>query len=146
MLSEQQLTAIRKFFSRQPDVIAAYLFGSQATGRSGRAESQRDVDVAVLFQDAVSQSRRFDRTLEFMSDLAAIVRRNVDVVDLNSAPNLLRMNAIMGKLICSANNPIRCGFEVETMGEYHDREYFDRIDRTIRYQQIQQLHYGFNHL
>ncbi len=45
---EALVSALRRFFSGQADVIAAYLFGSRA---AGRARPGSDVDVAVLLSE-----------------------------------------------------------------------------------------------
>jgi len=52
-------TALTEYLAAQPDVIAAYLFGSQATGR---ARAGSDVDVAVLLDEEDSVAR-FERRL-----------------------------------------------------------------------------------
>lgn len=78
------------FEEDSPDfVLAAYLFGSEAEGRSHR---ESDVDVAVLLdRDAVPSARdRFDYRVRLGSDLVGALHRNrVDVVLLDDAPPLL---------------------------------------------------------
>ncbi len=44
-MKEQEIAHLTAFFATQPDVVAAYLFGSQA---QGRATPRSDVDIAVL--------------------------------------------------------------------------------------------------
>jgi len=46
--AQLDVTALTEYLAAQPDVIAAYLFGSRA---SGRARAGSDVDVAVLLDE-----------------------------------------------------------------------------------------------
>lgn len=76
------------FFATHPDfpVLSAYLFGSEAEGRSHR---ESDVDVAVLLDwEACPTAReRFDLRVRLGSALIAALHRNeVDVVVLNDVP------------------------------------------------------------
>lgn len=70
-------------------VLAAYVFGSTATGR---AHAQSDLDVGVLFDRQLhSTSRaRFDAQLELRRQLSpAVIGRELDVVVLNDASPLI---------------------------------------------------------
>jgi len=42
---DERLLSLREYLASQPDVVAAYVFGSVA---QGRARPQSDVDIAVL--------------------------------------------------------------------------------------------------
>ncbi|MEA3338488.1 MAG: nucleotidyltransferase domain-containing protein [Chloroflexota bacterium] len=79
-LDENGLAA---FLATQPDVIAAYLFGSLA---EGRATSHSDVDTAILFADASDPLAVGDRQLQLMDELERFTDREADVVILNTAP------------------------------------------------------------
>jgi predicted nucleotidyltransferase len=86
------------------DVLAAYLFGSEAEGRS---HSQSDVDVAVLLDRSCHPSvrERFERRLALMSKLAsALPGRTLDLVVLDDLPPLfVRYIVTQGRRIhCSA--------------------------------------------
>jgi len=59
------------------EIVAAYVFGSQATGEAG---PHSDVDVAVLLYEASEQN--FD-SLQFIIDLEHSLEQNVDLVVLN---------------------------------------------------------------
>ncbi|MCF8030450.1 MAG: nucleotidyltransferase domain-containing protein [Desulfohalobiaceae bacterium] len=59
------------------EIVAAYVFGSQATGEAG---PRSDVDVAVLLDE--DGQKDFD-SLQFMVDLEKKLERNVDLVVLN---------------------------------------------------------------
>jgi predicted nucleotidyltransferase len=66
--------------------VSAYLFGSQAEGRSHR---ESDIDIGILLPYAADQSRRdrFEAGVALTSHLIAGLHRNeIDVVVLNDAP------------------------------------------------------------
>lgn len=71
----------------RPEVLEAYLFGSQARGD---AQAHSDVDVAVYIDHGLSGDAPFGYAAEITSLLmAALGRNDVDVVVLNDAPPLL---------------------------------------------------------
>src|SRR5438552_3934793 len=89
--------AIAECVSSRKEILAAYVFGSVA---SGRTRKDSDVDVAVLLRDGISPSRSFQFRLKLMADLGAKLHRSdVDVVILNEAPPLLAHRVLSkGKL------------------------------------------------
>lgn len=111
-------TALAPVFDRYP-VIAAYLFGSQATGATTPLS---DVDIAVLLAPDVASPGEIQVML--MSDLMGVLRRNdVDVVVLNSAPPLLKHRAVFrGRLLFCRDHAVRTTFEAAALREYLDTE------------------------
>ncbi len=80
---------LRRFFERRPEVDAACLFGSTATGRAGPLS---DVDIGVLL--AESERTRLSASLDYQAELLAetmglLKRDDVDLVLLHEAPPLL---------------------------------------------------------
>lgn len=83
-------------FAARPEVLAAFLFGSAARGRSHR---ESDLDVAVLLDRALAGDRasRFELGLDVAGALARTLGRNdVDLVVLNDAPPLLAREIVTG--------------------------------------------------
>lgn len=78
-------------------VVRAYLFGSQATGRSGALS---DVDLAVLPEPSVPPTAR---------------------LDLQSRLSLLAFAAIRGRLLLDKRPETREAMEARIMSVYHDR-------------------------
>ncbi len=66
-----------------PDAIAIYLFGSVATGEAG---PESDVDLAVLNDGRLDPVELWD----IAGDIAIMVNRDVDLVDLRSASTVLQ--------------------------------------------------------
>lgn len=79
--------AVRLLRNEIPDVIAVYRFGSTAEGTSDKGS---DVDLAVLAQQPLDPVRRF----ELQEGLAAMLKRDVDLVDLRAASAVLRMQVL----------------------------------------------------
>jgi predicted nucleotidyltransferase len=78
---------IAQTLERRAEVLEAYLFGSQA---SGRPQPHSDVDVAVYLDAARVVASAYGIAAELASELgAALGRDDVDVVVLNRAPPLL---------------------------------------------------------
>ncbi|MHB1047399.1 MAG: type VII toxin-antitoxin system MntA family adenylyltransferase antitoxin [Thermoanaerobaculia bacterium] len=88
--SEVRQTLERAFAaSAPPGVVAAYLFGSHAEGRSHR---ESDVDVAVLLDDRIypTVAERSEARVRIASWLVGALSVNdVDLLVLNGAPPLL---------------------------------------------------------
>lgn len=77
--------ALTGALERRPEVLDAYLFGSQATGR---AQAHSDIDVAVYV--ASVPDAPFGYEAQLAADLMSVLGENrVDVVVLNRAPPLL---------------------------------------------------------
>lgn len=112
--------------ARQPDVAAAYLFGSYARGR---ATSYSDIDIAVLFKLLEKNSfTRFERRLDLEIALQEIVRRPVQVIDLEMAPPLLQRQVRKhGKLILEKDRRRRVDFEVCSRRTYLDMQRVYRL-------------------
>jgi len=102
----------------QPDVLAAYLFGSYATGQ---VRPGSDVDVAVLLSGE-DEVERFERRLRLMGEVEeALGRRPADVVVLNDAPPLLVHQVLKhGRLIYERDRAARVEFEVRAGKTYAD--------------------------
>ena len=95
-----------------PGLQALYLFGSAA---SGEARPGSDLDLALLADRPLAADERFD--LE--QDLALLLGREVDLVDLLAASTVMRMQVIStGRLLWEANRYRRELFEVTVYSAY----------------------------
>lgn len=117
-------TALIEYLHRQPDIAAAYLFGSYA---EGRAHPGSDVDVAVLFDEDVLSSDRswsgplVQRPAQMRDDLSRLLGQKVDVVALNRASPLFRNQVLRtGRLLHEGHREQRIEFEVRTGKIYAD--------------------------
>lgn len=109
---------LRHLFQQRP-VRLAYLFGSQA---SGRTHAESDVDVAVLLNESLTADERFTERLMLIGALSRIFRTdNVDVVILNEASPLLSYEALHnGVLLYCADESERVEFQGRAPRDYED--------------------------
>lgn len=110
--------SLQPVFARYP-VVAAYLFGSQA---SGTTTPLSDIDIAVLLEAGVASPGTVQAAL--ISDLMPVLHRSdIDVVILNGAPPLLKERAISrGQVIYCRDLLARLRFEVAARREYFDTQ------------------------
>jgi predicted nucleotidyltransferase len=108
---------LRAFFqTRAPEVVAAYLFGSVARGRSS---AMSDVDVGVLL--AQPPAVLADLPLDLEADLERFVGVPTQVVVLNGAPaDLVHRVLRDGKLLVDRDTSARIAFEVRARNEFFD--------------------------
>ena len=83
---DQKIQQLKEYFEKREDVVMAFLFGSQA---SGRIHKESDWDVAVyVTPDRYGEleiSRDIPYTKEIWNDVERIVKTNVDLLVLNRA-------------------------------------------------------------
>ncbi len=95
-----------------PNLIAIYHFGSQIQGGTN---TESDVDVAFLASRPLSPVQRFDLEQE----LASLVQKNVDLVDLRDSSTVMRMQVIStAQCLFSANNAEQEQFETFVYSSY----------------------------
>jgi predicted nucleotidyltransferase len=100
-------------------VVAAMLFGSQASGAAGPLS---DVDVAVWLDPELSSEQRTALRIELsLAAVEALRTDEVDVVVLNQAPPLLRHRAMKGGLRLFERDPrARVRLETAALLDYFD--------------------------
>lgn len=118
MITDAQKQELAAYFAAQP-VDAVYLFGSQITGKANKLS---DVDIAVLFQEKLDSSARFDKKIRMIGDVGSILKRNdVEILDLTQAPPMFRYEAVAPKAVLFVNNQKRMVlFETEAIRNYFD--------------------------
>ncbi|NPV74416.1 MAG: nucleotidyltransferase domain-containing protein [Pelotomaculum sp.] len=122
------LPFLAEYFSKKPEVIAAYIFGSYAEGVN-RPDS--DVDIAVLLEHLPADTLKY--RLDVMDDTRKLAGRNTEVIVLNEAPRLLQFQVIQkGKVIYEKDADKRALFEMSAAGRYYDyKRYFDYHARQL---------------
>ncbi|HZD59781.1 MAG TPA: nucleotidyltransferase domain-containing protein [Anaerolineae bacterium] len=128
MLLENLRTREAENAFRTHGVKVAYLFGSYA---KGTALPTSDVDIAVLFDEAIDKNRDFELLAGLTAELMKLLERNdIDVVALNNASPLLRYKVFTdGEVIFSDSEKGRVRFEVKAMRDYFDTKRLREIMR-----------------
>ncbi len=89
------INKLKAYFEDKSEVIAVYLFGSQATGKQ---DCSSDVDVGILL-NAKDRTTEIEKRNQYMVDLADILRKEIHPIILNSAGEEL-MRQIFAKGDC----------------------------------------------
>ncbi len=91
-------TRLTRALAPRPEILDAYLFGSQARGDAGALS---DIDVAVYIDEDLAEPGPYGYDAELIADLMTELETNaVDVVLLNQAPPLLYHRVLRdGKLL-----------------------------------------------
>jgi len=107
---------LRTRLEREPDIVFAYLFGSQARGKTGPLS---DVDVAVM---VAPEEDGLDQHLRMIRAVAEVVgSERADVVILNRAPVALAHRVLRdGRVILSRDDRARIEHWVRTVDRYLD--------------------------
>lgn len=110
---EQQLGHVVEQIRRAvPSVIAVYLFGSVATGRSTR---DSDIDLAILAAEPLAPQARW----HLAQTLAISLSRDVDLVDLRQASTVMRLQVLgSARLLLETDRAKRQQFEAVALGAY----------------------------
>jgi predicted nucleotidyltransferase len=119
VLDEGARRRLTELFKSEPDVVAAYLFGSQARGDAGPLS---DVDLAVWLDDHPDPRARLSRQLALSAQAASLLGTNeVELVVLNGASPLLAQRVIRdGELLAERSAPRRIRLETEAIIRYLD--------------------------
>ncbi len=137
---EALVSALRRFFSGQSDVIAAYLFGSRATGR---ARPGSDVDVAVLLSGDLDGETRFVRRLRLGAEVEDAIGARTDLVVLNDAPPLLQHQVLKhGHLVFERDRRARVEFEVRAGAIYADLKPMRDFFKAALFKEIREVGLG----
>ena len=90
------INKLKAYFEDKSEVIAVYIFGSQATDKTGRSS---DVDIGILL-DTSERVAQIEKINQYMVELANILRKEIHPVILNSAgEELMRQIFAKGKCI-----------------------------------------------
>jgi predicted nucleotidyltransferase len=108
---------LERFFKEMEEVSLVFLFGSMATGRSRK---KSDVDIAILFKSPPRIDHSNDiRSME--DKLSALLRKEVDLVHLDHASPILKMQVLKnGVLVYASDKKHFYQFHVDTLNQYDD--------------------------
>jgi predicted nucleotidyltransferase len=127
VLSSLQLARVEAVLDDVAGLDALWIFGSMATGR---ARPGSDVDLAALFAARPTP----DALLTAREAIAAIVARDVDLVDVEQASPVLAMQILKhGSLVLERDRAHRVRFVAGLPGRYEDVVIFRRpAERLLR--------------
>lgn len=132
-MEKTKLKKLSEHLGKYP-VILAYLFGSEAKGKSGPLS---DIEIALFIDKGISKSEQFDLRRRLSNELSSIMGVMVDLVILNDTPIQLSFEIIKnGKLISCGNKETKVDMEVEILSKYLDRRYYDKRHAELTLEKI----------
>ena len=112
---------LKQYFNDKPEVIAVYLFGSQATGGKKRSS---DVDIGILI-NTKDKATEIEKRNQYMVDLANILRKEIHPVIFNSAgEELMRQIFAKGKCLLVKDQKKFALFKMTMFARIADYDYY----------------------
>jgi len=111
---ERHIAEIKEFLEGREEVLLGYMFGSFV---EGRLTNESDVDIALLFE----KEPDLPTLVSIMNGITDITDRKVDIVVLNYASPIIRMQVLKrGRLLKKTNDKIYNDFFLRAVKEYDD--------------------------
>jgi hypothetical protein len=121
MIIPEALEKIRRFAEADGRIVAAYVFGSSATGKDRRGS---DVDIAIMIHGSLDGFERV--RLETL--LSNVLGRDVDLVAFGRATPLLQHQILKyGSLVYEGNPKERIRQEMDARYQYLDTRFLYRM-------------------
>ena len=112
--NSKPVRSLRKFFNENPEIILAFVYGSYA---SKRMSPSSDVDIGILFKTVPPM----DAINDITETLSSILTREVDLVILNQASPILKMQILRnGILLYTSKRKYFHQFYTDTVNQYDD--------------------------
>jgi predicted nucleotidyltransferase len=109
--------SIEEFSLQRTDFLLVFLFGSFARGLN---TDESDIDVAIMFEKVPD----FYELSDLQEQLSGHVGKEVDIVILNTASPVLKMQVLRYGLLIKKDTRTYNDFYVNTLNEYDDLKYF----------------------
>jgi predicted nucleotidyltransferase len=112
--NSKPVKSLKKFFNENSEIILAFVYGSYASKRISRSS---DVDIGILFE-TIPPMEAIDDITEALS---SILTREVDLVILNQASPILKMQILRnGILLYASKRTYFHQFYTDTVNQYDD--------------------------
>jgi len=112
MLEDEKIEDIKNILLSKLNIKLIYIFGS-----FGKYIERKDsdIDFAILTEKKIDEYRLF----MISQKLADVLKKEIDLVDLNSASAVFRAEIVRkGKLIYYSDNLVRMDFQMKTLRDY----------------------------
>ena len=116
---------ISRLVSGNDNILLVFLFGSLVHGIT---HEESDIDLGIFFQ----QIPETTELLEMMGSFSGDLNREVEIVILNTADPIIRMQILKYGLIIKKDPRIYNDFFVRALNEYDDLKYYRKaIEKNI---------------
>jgi predicted nucleotidyltransferase len=137
-MSRQQVAAMQDVIPAMKEQVArdvhvrfAYLFGSQARGKT---TALSDIDIAVFLESRVDPLYYRLKLIEVLTRVTK--KENIDIVVLNQATALLKHEVIGAGIVLKEAREERLLFETEVLREYLDLDHLRKVQRSYIREQL----------
>ena len=122
---KEMYNELADLFGRQEHIRLAYLYGSYATGKSGKLS---DVDIGVLMDESLGKMERFKLQLNLIGSVGELLGRDrIDLVVMNDTPVSLNYEIIkMNSPLYVRDRGEKVDFEQLVLSRYLDRRFYDK--------------------
>ncbi|MDI6792860.1 MAG: nucleotidyltransferase domain-containing protein [bacterium] len=117
MRKDQILEKLKGYCEGQEDIRLAFLFGSYS---KDRAIKESDLDIALYLRDRYVQKRIFD----IWNDLEDILKLDIELIILNTAPPTIAWSALRGIPVSIKNYGFYLEFMLRVSREAEDFQEF----------------------
>ena len=116
---------IKQLVSTDDNILLVFLFGSIV---NGIFHEESDIDLGIYFQHIPNTTQY----LEMKENYSEKLKREVDIVVLNTADPIIRMQALKNGLVVKKDSHTYNDFFVRTLNEYDDLKYYrQEIEKNI---------------
>ncbi len=134
MITDAQKTFIINYFRSKPEIAAVYLFGSEARNEATQVS---DIDLAVILNKNLRENKLF-LLGGLEEELSSLLKRKVDVQDLDQAGNIFRFRVLSeGKIIFDRRGEEKFDFQTRAVNNYFELkpiydEYYMEMGKRIK--------------
>ena len=142
MISEFELKRVEDILSLQKNMLFAYLYGSEARGKSTVLS---DIDIAVFVSGIILPKYYPDIRIRITGELESIFKnRELSVVILNETGTVLSYEIVRyGKIIYQQSKKERVEFEMKVIREFFDTVEQRKENDKYLYKYIKERTYGY---
>lgn len=137
-LDKKAINNLQKVLAKEPDVLAAYLFGSQI---AKEAKPNSDLDLAIVVKDRAQKEEFY-----FLKRLSSLPLPNLDLVVVdpkNSSPFLLHQIVKKGLPIYEKSERERVSFQAQAASKFFDTQHFRNIQNFYLEKRLKEDNYGY---
>lgn len=137
-LDKKVIAGLKKALAKEPNVLAAYLFGSKAMGK---ARPDSDMDLAIVVKDRTKKEEFY-----FLKRISHLPFSNLDitVVDLQNSSTLFLHQIIKnGFPIYKKSEKERVIFESQAASRFFDSQYLRSIQDFYLEKRLKEGSYGY---
>lgn len=116
---------IKQLVSTDDNILLVFLFGSIV---NGIFHEESDIDLGIYYKHIPNTTQY----LEMKENYSEKLKREVDIVVLNTADPIIRMQALKNGLVVKKDSHTYNDFFVRTLNEYDDLKYYrQEVEKNI---------------